>query len=110
MNNRNRRVKIRIVMFSKNKTAFAMFIMTSLVIMPLWGQQAEKKEKKQTEKKPAKSAREKLLSDSDLLFFVPFDSSVDVERPYDKAGSLNGEGKHVSGVMKNCLSLPAKDK
>ncbi|MCD6218766.1 LamG domain-containing protein [Candidatus Calescamantes bacterium] len=55
--------------------------------------------------------REKLLADKSLLFFVPFDFSVDAEKAYHhKEGKLIGEGEYIPGVVGNCLSLPAEGK
>lgn len=57
----------------------------------------------------AASVRAKLLADKALLFFVPFDFSVDAQfANHNKEGALNGDGTYVPGVVKNCLSLPAE--
>lgn len=55
--------------------------------------------------------REKLLNDENLLFFVPFDFSVDAETAnHHKEGKLYGEGKYIEGVVNNCISLPESGK
>ncbi|MDD2486410.1 MAG: hypothetical protein PHO05_07670 [bacterium] len=56
-------------------------------------------------------AREKLLADKSLLFFAPFDFSVDAEQAaHHKTGNLNGEGEFIPGVVGNCISLPEPGK
>jgi hypothetical protein len=61
------------------------------------------------EEKAKESTRQKLLEDKSLLFFVPFDFSVDANVAYHhKEGNLGGEGEYIPGVVENCLSLPAK--
>lgn len=63
------------------------------------------------EEKPEDGVREKLLSDESLLFFAPFDFSVDAEKAHrNKVGTLGGEGEFVEGVVGNSLSLPASGK
>lgn len=55
--------------------------------------------------------RNKLLEDESLLFFVPFDFSVDAEKAWHRReGKLGGEGEFVPGVVGNSLSLPAEGK
>ena len=55
--------------------------------------------------------REKLLADKSLLFFAPFDFSVDAEQAaHHKTGRLNGEGEFVPGVVGNAISLPESGK
>ncbi|HOJ39605.1 MAG TPA: LamG domain-containing protein [bacterium] len=63
------------------------------------------------EKDSAGQARKKLLSDKTLLFYAPFDFSVDAETAYHhKTGQLYGEAQYVKGVVGNCLWLPAEGK
>lgn len=67
-------------------------------------------EDKAAVKEPAvkKNIRKSLTSDKKLLFYAPFDFSVDAEKAYhNKKGSLSGKGEYVEGVVENCLSLPA---
>ncbi|MCM8768391.1 MAG: LamG domain-containing protein [Candidatus Omnitrophica bacterium] len=59
----------------------------------------------------AQEMRKKILSDKTLLFYVPFDFSVDAETAYHhKSGKLYGEGQFVKGVVGNCLWLPTEGK
>ncbi len=63
------------------------------------------------EKSNLNQVRKTLLADKSLLFFVPFDFSVDAETAYHhKDGQLFGEGQYVRGVVGNCLHLPAEGK
>jgi len=55
--------------------------------------------------------RKNLLNDKSLLFYVPFDFSVDAETAFhNKEGKLDGEAKYEKGVVDNCIFLSEEGK
>jgi len=55
--------------------------------------------------------RKNLLNDKSLLFYVPFDFSVDAETAFhNKEGKLYGEAKYEKGIVENCIFLSEEGK